>query len=111
MATVQTALNATSTASNPVPYNPDRRFAYIRNYTNSGATMWVLFVPQGSTAVATAGTNGELEILPGMDYEFGGKLDPTTKQLPGSFKLPNVPLEGISIITSGGTATGTFMQF
>lgn len=111
MATQQTLLSASAVASNPVPYNPDRRFAYIRNYSASAATIWVLFVPQGSNQVATAGLNGELEILPGMDYEFGGKLDPTTKQLPGSFKLPNCPLEGISIITSGGTATGAFMQF
>ena len=109
MGTQQTALNATTSASNPVPYNPDRRFAYIRNYTGSLGTIWLLFVPQGSNQVATQGLNGELEILPGMDFEFGGKLDPITKQLPGSFKLPNCPIEAVSII-SNSTATGCFVQ-
>jgi hypothetical protein len=107
MATKQFAINATTgSAVQVAPNDADRRACYIRNYSNSTVnpgqgTMWVAF-----GVVATAGTNGELEVVPGAEYSFGGDLRPTTQTLPGSFRLPNCPLESISVITTGGTAVG-----
>ena len=103
MATQQFAINATTGNSVPVPADRDRRGLYLRNYSNSSATMWVAFGQP-----ATLGTNGELEIPPGSEYSFGGELKPSTRTLPGSFYLPNCPPESINVICSA-TASGCAM--
>lgn len=95
MATQQFAINATVSNSIPVPNDADRRSLYIRNYGNSSSTMWVAFGQP-----ATPGTNGEMEIVPGSEYSFGGDLKPSTKTLPGGFYLPNCPHESINVITT-----------
>lgn len=109
--TLHYIISATTNSSVPVQagtniaatHNADRRFVYIRNYANSTNSIFVLF---SDTRSATAGAQGELEIVPGAEYLFGGALKPSTMTLPGSFVLPNCPLEQINVITSTGTASG-----
>jgi hypothetical protein len=105
MATTQTAISASSVASTPVGVNQARRLLYIRNYSSSAATMWVAF---GKTA--TAGTAGELEIIAGGEYLFGGRLPPSVGNLPLGTTLIPCPTESISVITSSSTATGCIME-
>jgi hypothetical protein len=50
---------------------------------------------------ATAGTNGEMELVAGGEYNWNGLLPP----LQG-----NVPLESINIIVTGGSATGCIVE-
>src|SRR5271168_3835210 len=112
MATKQFVISAntgaavTITGQLPSGANPDARSIYIRNYANAivnpgQGSMWVAF-----GAVATAGTNGEMEIVPGDEYSYGGPLPPSTLNLPGGTRLPNCPTEFISVISTGGTAVG-----
>lgn len=109
MATQQFPIVAGVTSVLVVPANNNNRFVYIRNYTNQPGTLtaqttslYVLF-SNATGAVATLGTKGELEILPGIDYVFGGNLEPgiSVEQSTGFF--PNCPVENIYVIATGTT--------
>ena len=114
MATKQTVISATASSSLVVPQNQNRRQLYIRNYFNAPGTltpqthtMYVMFKNGGP---ATAGGAGEIEIIPGGEYTFGGPLPPSTKTLPGSFFLPNCPTEDVYVITEAGNASGCILE-
>lgn len=94
--TVHTAITNVTVSTQFVVSRTERRALYIRNYAASVGTMWLAF-----GQAATAGTNGEMEIVPGGEYNWNGLLPP----LQG-----NVPLESINIIASGGTATGCVVE-
>lgn len=94
--TVQTAITNVAISTLFAPARAERRALYIRNYSASTGTMWIAF---GFTA--TAGTAGEIELVPGGEYNWNGLMPP----LQG-----NVPLESINIIISGGTATGCIVE-
>lgn len=94
--TVQTAITNTAVSKQFAPARTERRALYIRNYVASTGNMYLAF---GFTA--TAGTAGEIEIVPGGEYNWNGLLPP----LQG-----NVPLESINIIVSGGNATGCIVE-
>lgn len=104
MATKQTAINATNVDSTVLSQDLTRRYLYLRNYSTSGQTMWIAF-----GKAATAGTAGELEMVAGGEYVFGGPLPPNVANLPQSFFLPVCPTEEVHVITSTGTATGAAM--
>src|SRR5882672_2323064 len=94
--TVQTAIINAPASLEVVPARIERRALYIRNYSASTGTMWIAFGKD-----ATAGSGGEMELIPSGEYNWNGLLPP----LQG-----NVPLESISIIVSGGTATGCIVE-
>ena len=111
MATQQFPIIATSTSGSTVTVagNNNNRFVYIRNYTNAPGTLtpqtasiYVLF-SNAPGAAATLGTKGELEVLPGQDFVFGGNLEPgiAVEQATGFF--PNCPVENIYVIATGTT--------
>lgn len=105
MATNQQPISASNVDSKVLATNPTRRALYIRNYAGSAQSIWVKF-----GGVATAGAAGELEVIPGGEYNFGGPLPPGVRNLPSGFFLPNCPTEEIHVITSTGTATGCVME-
>jgi hypothetical protein len=90
------------------PYNPDRRGIYVRNYAASAGTIWLTFGGTNANGQpitqATAGGAGEMEIVPGTEYSFGGLLHPTKNNRPLGFNFPSCPLEAIYIY--GSSATG-----
>lgn len=112
MATTQTAIAATTTAANAVGQNTARRFLYIKNYANvpssQSAQTGSIYVAFGTTA--TKGTAGELELVPGAEYIFGGPLPPRVGNLPKGFVLPACPTEAISVLASSGTVYGAVME-
>jgi hypothetical protein len=82
-----------------------RRFLYIRNYSSSAQTMWVKF-----GGPATPGTGGELEVLPGTEYQFGqAELRPVNEA--GWFLKPTCPTESIHVITSRGQRPVAWWNF
>jgi hypothetical protein len=90
-------INATSAASQVVPADSNRRYMLIRNYSASQQTMWIAF-----GVVATCGTNGELEVLPGYAYEFGTSRLIHPNGLVANnetFPQPNCPTEYVSVIS------------
>lgn len=91
----QTPINATTNDAQLLPYQSERTYLHIRNYSGSTETMWVAF-----GRAATAGTNGELEIVPGSEYIWGSILWTAY----GS--QPSCPQDPIHVITSTGTASG-----
>ena len=66
--------------------------------------MWVAF-----GKFATLGTAGEIELVAGGEYTFGGPLPPNKSTLPGGFILPQCPQEAIYIV-SATPATGCVME-
>ena len=106
MATTQTLINASAISTQVIGRDPSRRMLYIRNYGASAQTIWVLF---GGSGTATAGLAGELEVVPGGEYTFGGPLPFSKQTLPGGFNLPVCPQEEVYVVTSTGTATGTIL--
>lgn len=110
--TQQYTISANGTAAQALQGDINRRYLMIRNYSDSTEILWIAF-----GAVATCGTAGELEVLPGYTYEFG-----TTRLISPNgliannetFPQPNCPTEYISVIcgTRGsptGTAVGAIM--
>ena len=95
--TIQTPITYTTTAVTFVPARDERRALTIQSYAGSVGYMYVAF---GKTA--TAGTAGEWEIAPGAVFNWNGLMPP----LQG-----NVPLQSISIIVTGGSATGAICEF
>lgn len=110
--TQQFPINASSTASQALQGDINRRYMMLRNYSDSGQILWVAF-----GAVATCGTNGELEILAGYTYEFGTTRLVSPNGLIANnetFPQPNCPTEFISVICGArgapaGTAVGSIM--
>lgn len=96
MATQHFKINATGVSSVAAPADVNRISLYIRNYSGSGQTVWVAF-----GQVATAGTNGEMELVPGAEYAFGSTTFPNN-----TLPLKAYPTESVNVITSTGTATG-----
>lgn len=87
-----------STVALPSPSSGvTRTFLYIYNYATadygSNATMWVAF-----GATCTAGSHGEIELLPGSSVVYGGQRSLQYAQ--------NVPQTFITICTSSLTAVG-----
>jgi hypothetical protein len=80
----------------------NRRRVYIRNYSSSTGTMWLRW---DGTAAASGG-NGEMEIIPGGEYQWGGPIPARVKNLPLGQDLPHCPQEQASIASSGGAANG-----
>ena len=110
--TQHSIINAGTTAAQAINADPNRRYMMIRNYSDSAQIIWVAF-----GAVATCGTAGELEVLPGYTYEFGTTRLVAPNGLVANnetFPQPNCPLEYVSVIcgTRGsptGTAVGALM--
>jgi hypothetical protein len=116
--TQQFALNVTSVATTITAAglnggaDPDRRYIMIRNYSDSVQIIWVAF---GN--VATCGTAGEVEVLPGYTYEFGTTRLVAPNGLVANNETrrqPNCPVEYISVICGArnnptGTAVGALM--
>lgn len=82
-----------------------RRFLYLRNYTGSADTLWIAF-----GRPATAGSNGELELAPGEEISFGGKLESNLVGQPTAFQQ-NCPVESINVIATSTTATGCVLTY
>jgi len=106
MATSQSIVSASSTAATVLAPDPNRRYLKIRNYTDSGQTIWIAF-----GKAATCGTAGEEELLPAYTFEYG-----VTRLIPPNglnaanetFPQPNCPLEFVSVICGPrGNPTGT----
>jgi hypothetical protein len=55
------------------------------------------------------GLNGEIELQPGTEYQFGGPLPPRVANLPHGFILPVCPTEYISVISTVATTYGAIM--
>lgn len=94
MPTQQFPINAGPVAGTfaPAATNSNyRNSLYIRNYANSTASMWVAF-----GQVATPGANGEMEIVPGSEYAFGGPLVPNN-----TTPMKGYPIEYVSVVTTG----------
>jgi len=62
--------------------------------------MWLAF---GNAA--TAGSNGEMEIVPGGEYSWGGVLTPLASG------EAYIPTDSVNIIISGGSATGAVVEY
>jgi hypothetical protein len=116
MGTVLKPITATTAPSTPLGTvnNSARRFLYIKNYVyvpNGGASpvaqQGVLYVAFGQDA--TPGQNGEYELLPGGEYNWGGPLPPNVGNLPLGFYLPVCPSEYVSVIASNGTVYGAIV--
>ena len=111
MATTQTVIAATGSNSIPVAQNTTRRQLYIKCYANQPGTTTpqtgVMYIAFGKPA--TLGTAGELELLPGSEYIFGGPLPPRVANLPHGFILPNCPTESINVIATM-TMVGAVME-
>jgi hypothetical protein len=111
MATTQSLITATSVAATTVALDSTRRMLHIKNYFyqpgTTTAQTGVIYVAFGK--VATLGTAGELELIPGGEYTYGGPLPPNKQTLPGGFILPVCPQEYISVITATGTMYGFVM--
>lgn len=73
MTTIQIAINANNVSAQVLTSSQSRIFLYIKNYASplSGDNLYVSF-----GQAATAGTNGELELLPGQELVFGGTSAP-----------------------------------
>lgn len=104
MSTQQFPITATTTAAIFAAADKNRNSMYIRNYgdptVNPGqVSMWVAF-----GKVATVGTAGEMEIVPGAEYSFGPSLLPNN-----TTPLKGYPQEFVSIITASSTAVGCIM--
>lgn len=112
MATQQTVIAATTSAATVLAADTTRRFLYIKNYAYQPGTTTpqtdVIYIAFGKTA--TAGTAGEIELVPGGEYIFGGPLPPRISNLPKGFVLPNCPTEYISVIATGTTKGAIMVQ-
>jgi hypothetical protein len=95
-------LTATTTSNSTVVLpstvnGQTRTFLFIYNYATqdygSNQTMWVAF-----GAICSTGSHGELEVLPGGSFVYGGQRSLNWAQ--------NVPQGFVTICTSSGTAVG-----
>jgi hypothetical protein len=100
MPAAPTPVTNVSVSTQFAPNRPERLSLYVRNYSGSTGTMWLaLGVP------ATAGTNGEYEIVPGGEYSWTGILTPIEA---GNVYIPT---DSVNIIISGGSATGAVVEY
>lgn len=99
MPLIQTSLNAGLVSVQALSADPNRVFLYLRNYQSSTNNIYVSFGP----GPATAGTNGELELTPGEQLQFGANYQSTN--IPPYYSN-NCPLDSINIVTATGTALG-----
>lgn len=105
--TKQTAISAGSVTPQTIPVNYNRRQLWIQSYgapeQSSNPTMWVAFgVP------ATAGTNGEIQIVGGAMFVWGAG---DSYQRGASTEFSVCPGEYISIIAQSGTAVGMVQEY
>lgn len=112
VATTQTAITATGSTGVVRAADPTRRMlfikCYVNNPTNQVAQTGAIYVAFGKAA--TVGTAGELELIPGSEYVFGGPLPPRVANLPHGMILPNCPTESINVISSSGTVYGAILE-
>lgn len=100
MPAVHTAITNVAVTTQISPPRAERLSLYIRNYQASTGTIWVAL-----GQAATAGSNGEIEIVPGGEYTWSGVITPLDSG------MAYIPTDSVNIIVSGGTATGAVVEY
>ena len=100
MPAVHTPITNVSVSTQVVPSHSGRISLYIRNYQGSSGTIWAAL-----GQAATAGSNGEIEIVPGGEYTWSGVMTPIDSG------MSYIPTDSVNVIVSGGIATGAVVEY